>query len=431
MGLQGRAGEPGERGPPGQDGDQGVKGEPGKPGIPGLTGMDGKKGSVGPMGEMGPEGSPGDQGEPGTPGFQGLQGLPGAVGQMGSPGIDGLPGMKGPKGERGRRGKDAEVETIKGDKGMPGLDGLPGPKGPQGPIGPIGNMGPTGTKGENGPAGSDGFPGMPGNAGQPGQQGRRGPPGPAGRSGQPGIDGEQGPAGQSALFHGYFITRHSQTTELPECPFGMRTMWDGYSFLFMQGNELPHGQDLGTAGSCLRRFSPMPFMYCNTDNNCRVASRNDYSYWLTTPKDMPESKEALSGTEIEPYISRCKVCEAPSVAIAVHSQAETIPDCPQGWTSLWIGYSFVMHTGAGAEGSGQDLQSPGSCLEDFRAAPFLECHGRGTCNKYANGYSYWLATIMGRDQFSDPESETLMRGNLRQRVSRCQVCMRDDDNTRN
>lgn len=39
----------------------------------------------------------------------------------------------------------------------------------------------------------------------------------------------------------------------------------------------------------------MPFMYCNTDNNCRVASRNDYSYWLTTPKDMPESKEALSG----------------------------------------------------------------------------------------------------------------------------------------
>lgn len=205
-------------------------------------------------------------------------------------------------------------------------------------------------------------------------------------------------------------------------------MWDGYSFLFMQGNELPHGQDLGTAGSCLRRFSPMPFMYCNVENNCRVATRNDYSYWLTTPKDMPATKESLVGGEIEPYISRCAVCETPSMAIAVHSQEETIPDCPEGWVSLWIGYSFVMHTGAGAEGSGQDLQSPGSCLEDFRAAPFVECHGRGTCNKYSNGYSFWLATIMPPDQFSVPESETLMRGNLRQRVSRCQVCMRDDSN---
>lgn len=46
--------------------------------------------------------------------------------------------------------------------------------------------------------------------------------------------------------------------------------------------------------------------------------------------------------EIKPYISRCSVCEAPSVAIAVHSQDITIPQCPAGWRSLWIGYSFLM-----------------------------------------------------------------------------------------
>ncbi|TNN04306.1 hypothetical protein fugu_001335 [Takifugu bimaculatus] len=51
-----------------------------------------------------------------------------------------------------------------------------------------------------------------------------------------------------------------------------------------------------------------------------------------------------------------------------------IPPCPYGWDSLWIGYSFVMHTSAGAEGSGQALASPGSCLEEFRSAPFIECH---------------------------------------------------------
>lgn len=39
---------------------------------------------------------------------------------------------------------------------------------------------------------------------------------------------------------------------------------------------------------------------------------------------------------------RCVVCEAPSNVIAVHSQSVSIPNCPSGWDSLWIGYSFVM-----------------------------------------------------------------------------------------
>lgn len=61
---------------------------------------------------------------------------------------------------------------------------------------------------------------------------------------------------------------------------------------------------------------------------------------------------------------------------------------------------FVQHTSAGAEGSGQALASPGSCLEEFRSAPFIECHGRGTCNYYANSYSFWLATIEDSEMFT-------------------------------
>lgn len=53
---------------------------------------------------------------------------------------------------------------------------------------------------------------------------------------------------------------------------------------------------------------------------------------------------------------RCAVCEAPANVIAVHSQTIQIPNCPAGWNSLWIGYSFAMHTGAGAEGGGQSLR---------------------------------------------------------------------------
>lgn len=112
------------------------------------------------------------------------------------------------------------------------------------------------------------------------------------------------------------------------------------------------------------------------------------------------------------------------MVMAVHSQTIQIPQCPTGWSSLWIGYSFVMHTSAGAEGSGQALASPGSCLEEFRSAPFIECHGRGTCNYYANAYSFWLATIERSEMFKKPTPSTLKAGELRTHVSRCQVCMR-------
>ncbi len=97
---------------------------------------------------------------------------------------------------------------------------------------------------------------------------------------------------------------------------------------------------------------------------------------------------------------RCVVCETPANAIAVHSQTNQIPECPRGWSGLWIGYSFAMHTAAGAEGGGQSLSSPGSCLEDFRATPFIECNGaRGTCHYFANKFSFWLTTIEDNQQF--------------------------------
>lgn len=68
--------------------------------------------------------------------------------------------------------------------------------------------------------------------------------------------------------------------------------------------------------------------------------------------------------------------------------------------NCWHTVMFIpQHTSAGAEGSGQALASPGSCLEEFRSAPFIECHGRGTCNYYANAYSFWLATIERSEMF--------------------------------
>lgn len=72
-----------------------------------------------------------------------------------------------------------------------------------------------------------------------GQRGLPGPPGPDG------IPGPPGPPGLSSAAHGFLITRHSQTTDVPLCPSGTFLIYDGYSLLYVQGNERAHGQDLG------------------------------------------------------------------------------------------------------------------------------------------------------------------------------------------
>jgi len=42
------------------------------------------------------------------------------------------------------------------------------------------------------------------------------------------------------------LVKHSQTTAIPTCPPGATRMWDGYSLLYLEGNEKAHSQDLGT-----------------------------------------------------------------------------------------------------------------------------------------------------------------------------------------
>lgn len=173
----------------------------------------------------------------------------------------------------------------------------------------------------------------------------------------------------------------------------------------------------------MKRFNSMPYLYCTPAGNCKYAGRNDKSYWLSTLAPIPLMPIMVAS--VEKYISRCSVCEAPSRALAVHSQTTLDPTCPIGWNSLWLGYSFVMHTASGAEGSGQKLSSTGSCLQDFRTTPFIECNGeRGMCHFYQNQYSFWMTTIENNGQFATPQKEILTNGNTRSRVSRCNVCMR-------
>lgn len=221
---------------------------------------------------------------------------------------------------------------------------------------------------------------------------------------------------------GFLLVIHSQSVEVPVCPEGSSPLWTGYSLFYLEGQERTHTQDLGQAGSCLRIFSTMPFSYCNT-GTCDYASRNDKSYWLSTTAAVPMMP--VSGHDIRAHISRCAVCETPSPAVAVHSQDYIAPTCPPGWRSLWAGYSFLMHSGAGDEGGGQSLTSSGSCLRDFRAQPFVECQGpRGTCHYFANVYSFWLTHVSLDEQFGPGPVPSVLKAadQQRQQASRCHVC---------
>ena len=48
----------------------------------------------------------------------------------------------------------------------------------------------------------------------------------------------------------------------------------------------------------------MPYLFCDMNENCEYAQRNDYSYWLSTPEPMPVMMTPITGVEIQRYISR-------------------------------------------------------------------------------------------------------------------------------
>lgn len=72
-----------------------------------------------------------------------------------------------------------------------------------------------------------------------GPRGYTGPPGPSG------FPGGIGPPGTASMDHGFLVTRHSQSVDIPQCPEGTTLIYNGYSLLYVQGNERSHGQDLG------------------------------------------------------------------------------------------------------------------------------------------------------------------------------------------
>ena len=262
-------------------------------------------------------------------GDNGLSGLPGLNGMKGDAG---LPGQKGPMGVPGSDGDegDAEYQRFIPNKGEPGpsgdfgLPGLPGSKGEKGVLGNPGLKGPKGGAGNPGP---NGLLGMSGKPGQRGIDGAPGLPGPQGPKGFPGPVGRDTVVDMGFVFVRFvkllfllisiqilifFLAdnRHSQTKKEPECPMDTVPLWTGYSLLNLHGNARASGQELGSTGSCMSKFSTMPVVRCDINDKCQYAQDSDVSYWLSTSEPMTPSMLPITGYKIKDYISRCSVCES-------------------------------------------------------------------------------------------------------------------------
>lgn len=134
---------------------------------------------------------------------------------------------------------------------------------------------------------------------------------------------------------------HSQTTEIPKCQIGQRTLWDGYSLLRTDSNSQSTKFDLASPSSCMQQFTAGLTTACGIDGQCMEAQRNDRSYWLLANQSI--TQEAIPEADASIFVSRCVVCDnMPSTVLAIHSQSDTIPKCPIGYTELRNGYSYLM-----------------------------------------------------------------------------------------
>ncbi|VEL14616.1 unnamed protein product [Protopolystoma xenopodis] len=117
---------------------------------------------------------------------------------------------------------------------------------------------------------------------------------------------------------------------------------------------------------------------------------------------------------------------------AFHSQDRQMPTCPDGWSNAWMGHSYLMNTAYGAQGGGQQLASPGSCLPHFRSHLFIECNAKGLCGFFQEHKNFWLRVIgssMDDDMFSMIMGEAIKVRNNDDRIGKCVVCLRTQQMT--
>ena len=183
----------------------------------------------------------------------------------------------------------------------------------------------SGSRGDHGIDGAPGKPGERGHQGVTGADGVNGAPGPRGEEGPRGKQGVQG-NGRSEVF-----VLHSYNRTTPRCPVTTHVLWEGFSL----ASSYPDRAISSSSSFCMRRFSLL-----QTLANLGQGSTNSvwHGAW--------DAEGAVSGKVLDEgaakkVVARCSVCETERSLLTVHSGSTQLPQCPQGWESVWTGFSYI------------------------------------------------------------------------------------------
>ena len=98
--------------------------------------------------------------------------------------------------------------------------------------------------------------------------------------GPPGVPGKE--CQEERFSTGILIVRHSQTSLVPQCPRGQTRLWDGYSLLYVEGNERSHHQDLGGCEVHSVNWCALPAGIPDKDSLKHILKNADIIKWETS-----------------------------------------------------------------------------------------------------------------------------------------------------
>lgn len=133
----------------------------------------------------------------------------------------------------------------------------------------------------------------------------------------------------------------------------------------------------------------MPFLFCDINNVCNFASRNDYSYWLTSPEPMPMSMAPITGESIKPFISRFATPSSSGHCILLLGDRDT--------------FSTSVFQVCRVRSSSHGDRSPQSDHHDSTVPPWLGlsvdrilfCHGKIKWDTERNSEGCWWRQSFG------------------------------------
>ena len=181
-----------------------------------------------------------------------------------------------------------------------------------------------------------------------------------GARGEEGPRGKQGPQGNGST---EVFVLHSFNSTIPQCPQTAHMLWEGFGLT---------DKAISDSGSCMRRFSE----FQKLDNLGSGGDGTRTLWYAASGVDGVQDGRELDVPTARKMAARCSVCEVERSLLTVHSGSTRLPQCPQGWESVWSGFTQVtsnVSTFVVIGTTSRVCLRFGSKLKVKRSLPILRC----------------------------------------------------------